>query len=278
MSDRDYWRDTEGRPSGFWATYPATKAILIGLAGIHVLVTLVTGANPQAYGDILDLLGLSVEGTLRQLRVWQLLTCALLHGGVMHLLWNCLGIFIFGRLVEERLGTGRYLRFLLGAQLSASLGFLLLSSIQSTVIPMIGASGVDFGLLVLCAFWYPNLQIYIFFILRAPLWIAAALFVFIEAMMLLERGGGIAHSAHLAGALYGFVYYRWVGEFDQLFAFLGDWQRKRDQRRLELERRRREALRGQVDAILDKVNRDGMAALTDEERRVLKEASERLRR
>jgi len=196
----------------------------------------------------------------------------------MHLLWNCLGILIFGRLVEQRLGMARYLRFLLGAQLTASLGFLLLSSIQSTVVPMIGASGVDFGLLVLCAFWYPNLQIYVFFILRAPLWIAAALFVFIEAMMLFERGGGIAHSAHLAGAIYGFVYYRWVGEFDQLFAFLGDWQRKRNQKRLELERRRREALRGQVDAILDKVNREGMAALTDDERRILKEASERLRR
>jgi len=278
MSDRDYWRDTEGRPSGFWATYPVTKATLIGLAGIHVVVTLVAGANPRAYYDILDLFALSVEGTLRQLRAWQLLTCALLHGGVTHLLFNLLGILIFGRLVEDRLGRGRYVRFLLGAQLSASLGFLLLSSIQSTIVPMIGASGVDFGLLVLCAFWYPNLQIYIFFILRTPLWVAAALFVFIEAMLLLERGGGIAHSAHLAGAVYGFVYYRWVGEFDQLFAFLGDWQRKRNQKRLEHERKRREVLRSQVDEILDKVNREGMAALTDEERRVLKEASERLRR
>jgi membrane associated rhomboid family serine protease len=278
MSDRDYWRDTEGRPSGFWATYPATKAILIGLAGIHVTLTLLGGADPQAYYALRDFLALSIEGTLRQLRVWQLVTCALVHGGVMHLLWNCLGILIFGRLVEQRLGMARYLRFLLGAQLSASLGFLLLASLQSTIVPMIGASGVDFGLLVLCAFWYPSLEILIFFILRAPLWIAAALFVFIEVMLLFERGGGIAHSAHLAGALYGFLYYRWVGEFDQLFAFVGDWRRKRMRRRLEFEQRAREALRGEVDRILDKVNREGMAALTEEERRVLKQASERLRR
>jgi membrane associated rhomboid family serine protease len=278
MSDRDYWRDTEGRPSGFWAIYPATKAVLIGLAGIHVLLTLLGGADRQAYYEVFDFLALSVEGTLRELRVWQLVTCAFVHGGVMHLLWNCLGILVFGRLIEQRLGAKRFLRFLLGAQLAASLGFLLLSSIQHTVVAMVGASGIGFGLIVLCAFWYPSLPIYIFFLLQVQLWIAAVLFVSIEILMLFERGGGIAHSAHLAGALYGLVYYRWVGEFDQLFAFVGDWQRKRMQRRLEYRQREREALRGEVDRILDKVNREGMTALTDEERRILREASARLRR
>ena len=144
--------------------------------------------------------------------------------------------------------------------------------------PMIGASGIDFGLVVLCAFWYPWLHVRLYFLLSCPLWVLAAVYVFAEAMMLLEAGGGVAHSAHLGGALYGFLYYRFVGEFDQLFAVVGRWQARRRQRRLELDRRVHEALRGEVDRILDKVNREGMSALTEAERRALKEASARLRR
>jgi len=278
MSDRDYWRDTTGRPSGFWATYPATKAVVIGLVGVHVVLTLLAGADRQAYYSVQDALALSREGTLRDLRVWQLVTCALVHVGVWHLVWNAFGILIFGRIVEQRLGMAKFLRFLLGAQLTASLGFLFLSSIQDTVMPMVGASGIDFGLLVLCAFWYPNLQILLFFVLAVPLWIAAALFVFIEVMMLFEQGGGIAHSAHLGGALYGLIYYRFVGEFDQVFHALDGWKAKRKRQRLEDTRRADAELRGEVDRILDKVNREGMTALTQKEKRVLKEASERLRR
>jgi hypothetical protein len=143
---------------------------------------------------------------------------------------------------------------------------------------MIGASGIDFGLVVLAAFWYPRLQIMLFFLLAAPLWLAASIWIFIEAMMLLESADSVAHSAHLGGALYGFIYYRFVGEFDQLFAFMHDWRRKRQERQLESQRRVREELRGEVDRILDKVNREGMAALTEEEKRALKDASSRLRR
>lgn len=277
MSDRDYWRETEGRPSGFWVTYPVTKAMVIGLAAIHVLRAFVWNADPALWYAVEDWLALSPEHVLKGFRVWQLVTCALLHGGVWHLVSNCFGFLIFGRLVEQRLGPRKFAWFMLGSQLTASLAFLLLSAVQDTANPMIGASGIDFGLTVLAAFWYPGLRI-IYFLLSVPLWALASLYVFVEAMMLLERGGGVAHAAHLGGALYGFLYYRWVGEFDQLFAFVGNWQAKRRQRRLEYEKRSRAAMRGEVDRILDKVNREGMTALTEQEKRVLKEASARLRR
>lgn len=278
MSGRDYWKDTAGRPSGFWATFPGTKAILITLAAFHVALALLGNVHLPAARAIETALALWPEHVLKDLHVWQLVTCSLLHGSPLHLVFNCIGIFFFGRLVEGRLGLRRFLRFLLGAQLTASLGFLLLAALQDTTAPMIGASGIDFGLIVLCAFWYPGLRILLFFVLATPLWVAAAIFIFIEAMMLLEQGGGVAHSAHLGGALYGLLYYRFVGEFDQLFAFFGDWHAKRQRRRMEHDRRAHDELRGEVDRILDKVNREGMTALTEQERRALKEASARLRR
>jgi membrane associated rhomboid family serine protease len=215
---------------------------------------------------------------LEGLRVWQLVTCALFHGSLFHLLVNCLGIWIFGRLVEERIGARRYLLFALGTVLSASLAFLLLAALRDERLPMIGASGFDFGVMVLCAFWYPRLTLLLFFVLPVPLWAAALLFVVIEATLLLERGGGIAHSAHLGGALYGFLYYRYGGGIERILGGFETWQARRRQREADESRRDEEELRRQVDRILDKVNREGMAALSDGERRFLKEASQRLRR
>src|SRR5262245_45506247 len=114
MSERDYWRDWEGRPSGFWATYPVTKAICIGLGAIQVVYTLAVSADHTLDAAILDLFALSMETTVRDLHVWQLLTCALLHGGVGHLVWNVLGILVFGRIIEQRLGSRKFIRFVIG--------------------------------------------------------------------------------------------------------------------------------------------------------------------
>lgn len=142
---------------------------------------------------------------------------------------------------------------------------------------MIGASGFDFGLLILAALWYPRLTVLVMFVFPAPLWALAAVFGFIELSMLFESDG-VAHSAHVAGGLYGLLYYRYGGRIDRIFSALDGWREKQRRRRREEERRAAEELRGEVDRILDKVNREGMGALTDRERRALKEASERLRR
>jgi membrane associated rhomboid family serine protease len=277
VSDREYWRAPPQR-SPFWATLPATKGLLIGLAGIHAAMAMLSAINRDLSASVFELLALWPEDVLGRLRIWQLATCALLHVDLWHLAFNAMGIWFFGRLVEQRLGARRYILFALGTVVTASLGYLLLSVLEGPRRPMIGASGLDFGVIVLCAFWYPRLTVLLFFVLPVPLWALAALFVFLEAMMLLEQGGGVAHAAHLGGALYGALYFRFMGHFDQLFSGLGAWQHRRRRRRAERERRDSAELRREVDRILDKVNREGMAALTDAERRVLKDASEKLRR
>jgi membrane associated rhomboid family serine protease len=277
MSERDYWREDPGR-SGFWATYPATKAILIGLPSIYVLLSFLASADPGAANAVYGLLALSPGDVLRRFHVWQLVTYALLHGGAWHVIGNCIGIYFFGRLVEQRIGTRRYLLFALGTVVAAALLFLLLSAIQSTRMPMIGASGFDFGVLILSALWYPNLTVLLFFILPAPLWAIAAIYAFWEVSMLFSQADGVAHSAHVAGALYGLLYYRYGERFDRVLGAFDRWRARQQLRKQQAHWRETEELRGEVDRILDKVNREGMSALTDKERRALREASERLRR
>jgi membrane associated rhomboid family serine protease len=279
MSERDYWRDAGDRPPGFWAAYPATKAILIGLAGIHLLLAMIGSANPEAASAVARLLTLRPSDVMGRLYVWQLVTYALLHSpGIGHLLWNCVGIYFFGRLVEQWIGTRRYILFALACVVAGGLGFLLLSAIQDTWLGLIGASGLDFGVLILCALWYPRLTVLVMFVFPAPLWALAAIFGFAEVYMLFRQSDGIAHAAHVAGGLYGLLYWRYGDRIDGVASAFERWRAQQRWRKQQAQRRAAAELRGEVDRILDKVNREGMAALTDDERRVLKEASERLRR
>jgi len=282
MTDRDYMRrgyDGSAPRNPFWATYPATKGLLIGLVAIHVLMAMLKASAPDAWLWIWRVLSLQPDLVLNKFFIWQLATAALLHAqGMWHLLLNCIIIFFFGRIVEQRLGMKRYLLFCLGATVTASLFYLLWGVLRTDLHPMLGASGLGMGLLALAALWYPHMTVLLFFVLPMPLWILAIALLVIELLQALSADSNIAHTAHLGGALYGWIYYRYGARIDSLFRAI---DRNSNERRRKKERRRAEEeqeLRCRLDLILDKVNKEGMPALSDEERRFLKRASARLRR
>jgi hypothetical protein len=110
------------------------------------------------------------------------------------------------------------------------------------------------------------------------MWILAVVLILIDVLSMLQSPGGVAHTAHLGGALYGWVFYRWGGGIERVFGAIDEMAEKK-RRKKEQKRAERDAeLRKEVDRILDKVNREGMTGLTEEERRFLKEASAKLRR
>ena len=283
MADRDYMRADFGSGGGFrhpfWQTYPGTKGIVIGLVGIHVVMALIGATSPRTYDAIHHFLLLQPELALKKLYIWQLVTCGLFHErGIWHLLMNCLMIYIFGRMVERRLGLRRLLLFALATQVTASLAFLLESAVLDQTYPMLGASGYALGVTVLAALWFPHTPVLPSFVLSVPLWVVATIIVISDYLYMLQMPGGVAHSAHLGGAAYAFIYWKYGGGVERVFDAIDNMA---DRQRIKRERKaaKKEAeLRREVDRILDKVNRDGMAALSDEERRFLKEASEKLRR
>jgi membrane associated rhomboid family serine protease len=281
MGEREYLRAEYGGGGGgrspFWATYPVTKALLIALGCIHLVWVLLARASPEAFRTLYEIVLLHPEHALKSFHIWQLVTCAFFHGGIMHLVFNGLMLFFFGRMAEQRLGAKRFIRFCLAAAVSASLAFLLESALLDQIHPMLGASGVALGLIVLVAFWYPRMTILLFFVLPMPLWVVAALAVVIDLFMLIELPGGIAHSAHLGGALYGLLYFKYGGRIERIFQSIDNLAENQRRKKEQRSREREAELRREVDRILDKVNREGMAALSKEERRFLKEASEKLR-
>ena len=279
MSDRDYLRTGfEGEVRNpFWRTHPATKAILVGLLGIHVILVFVKLASTEAWVSVQLALSLRPNAVLDHGYVWQLVTGALLHGDLMHLIWNLLGFWFFGRIVEDRLGVRRYLVFCGAAALAASFAYVAWAVLRSDVVAMVGSSGAVGAIVVLVAFWQPRMTVLVFFILPMPLWVVAAAWVLLDLVQAFEATGDIANMAHLGGALYGFLYHRYAGRFGNVFRAIDRYSE--DRQRAKDERREKDEadLRREIDRILDKVNREGMAALTEAERRFLKKAGGRLR-
>jgi membrane associated rhomboid family serine protease len=136
---------------------------------------------------------------------WQLLTSAFLHGGVAHLATNMFGLWMFGRPVEQALGSPRFLALYLASLATAAGAQLLVTSLLADKAPTLGASGALFGVMAGFAMLYPNRSVMLLFL---PIPMPARLFVLLYALMELFAGvtgtlPGIAHFAHLGGLVGG---------------------------------------------------------------------------
>ncbi len=133
---------------------------------------------------------------------WQLITYALLHGNLMHLFFNGFAIWMFGSQIEHYWGEKKYSIFIITCIIGSGLANALLS--QSAAV---GISGAVYGLLVAYGMMWPNHTIQL---ILPPIPMKAKYFVMIFAGIALissinPRNDGIAHIAHLGGALTGFL-------------------------------------------------------------------------
>ncbi len=145
---------------------------------------------------------------------WQVVTYAFLHGGVFHLFFNMLGLWMFGSELERIWGERRYWQFLLAGVLAAATAQLLVTAATQSMSATVGASGGLFALLLAFGMMFPNRIIMPLF---PPIPMKARTFVIvfgaIELGMGLMNTGGVAHFAHLGGMVGGFLMIRyWRGE------------------------------------------------------------------
>jgi membrane associated rhomboid family serine protease len=130
------------------------------------------------------------------------------HGGFGHLLFNMLALYMFGVPLERHLGSAEYLLFYFVTGIGAGLATLAVNWYSGmALIPVVGASGAIFGLLLAFASYFPDTRIlFMFFLpLRAP--VAVLVFAGIELVSLFSgTRSGVAHLTHLAGLLFGWLY------------------------------------------------------------------------
>ena len=135
-------------------------------------------------------------------------TSMFMHGGLLHVGGNMLYLWIFGDNVEDTLGHGRFLLFYLLSGVAAALGQTAVN--PASAIPMIGASGAIYGLLLAYGLSFPNRPIYLYFLFQIP----AKYFVMIVGAVaflssISAQAGGVSHAAHLGGLVVGYLYLRW---------------------------------------------------------------------
>jgi membrane associated rhomboid family serine protease len=145
---------------------------------------------------------------------WQVVSYGFLHGSILHLFFNMLGLWMFGSELERLWGRSRYAQFLLASLLAAALTQLLITWLSGSNVPTVGASGALFGLLLAFGMLFPNRTIMPLF---PPIPMKARTFVIvfgvIELLFGLSGRSGVAHFAHLGGMLGGFLMIRyWRGQ------------------------------------------------------------------
>lgn len=135
----------------------------------------------------------------------QLITHQFLHGGIFHLLFNMLALLSFGALVEDHFGRKRFIIFYLLCGLGAA--FLHMAMISSSI-PMVGASGAIFGVMIAFAITNPNEKLYLYGIIGIKSkYLVWGLFTLEVILGFLSQGDGVGHFAHCGGAITGILLY-----------------------------------------------------------------------
>lgn len=226
---------------------------------------------------------------------WTFATYMFVHGGFGHLLFNSIALFVFGAAVEGRMGSRQFILYYLYCGVGAAIFAMLLRNFVH-VAPFYGASGAILGVMVAFAMFWPDVEMIVFPIpvpIRARTLVIALIAIDL-VLALWPRNDGLAHPAHLGGAIAGWLFLRL-----QLLSRRGPVEPARSIERVvmvqsgagdEPERRvtptplpRRprpdaETSGAELDRVLDKISATGIASLTAAERRFLDEVSRRKQR
>lgn len=199
---------------------PAVKALLIANVAVFILQTVMGDSLMIIFGLVPYLLW-------RELYFWQILTYQFLHGGLFHILFNMLALWMFGCDLERRWGSRFFFKYYTICVAGGGLLNALLLPNQTG--PSIGASAGIYGVLLAQGILYPDRIIYFYFLfpikMKHFVMIIGAISLYSS---IVATGTGIAHLAHLGGMAFGYLYLRWGNPWVWARIY---WDRYRLQRR-----------------------------------------------
>jgi len=181
--------------------------VTIILIAVNLLAFLATFYLPGG-GRVASLLAMYPDDVLQAGAWWQVVTYMFLHGSWSHIFWNMLALFMFGIQLEKRMGSTEFLVYYLCTGIGAGIVTVLFNAATGQgMIPVVGASGAIYAVLLGFATYFPDARVFVFGLIpiRAP--ILVVIYAGIEIVsQLASLRSGVAHLAHLAGLAFGFVY------------------------------------------------------------------------
>lgn len=263
------------------------KIIYINIAVfvLELLISSFTGLYRSQLNFIDQWFALSSSLDAYITKPWSIVSYGFLHDGFLHILTNCIWLYIFGRLFIEYFTPKQLLNFYLLGTIFGGVFFLTamnyFPAFKNSPHILVGASAGVSAIIIGTATYIPNYELRIPLInIYIKVWHLAAFFVVMDLISLSGSNGG-GHFAHLGGALFGFLYVSRASNKElNLFENISKWF-KRDKSNLKTvyksdnpTPRRKDTLRKsdnqkKIDEILDKIGKSGYDALTKEEKEFL---------
>ena len=297
--------DNYYKPSGFggFSFFPPVIKNLLIINGVIFAITLIMeqlvfNGMPGIY--IVDkwfALNPLAEGY--NFQIWQLITYQFLHANFSHILFNMFGLWMFGMEIENIWGSRKFLYFYLLCGIVAGLFNLFLTPLLGAPPAFtVGASGAIYGVLIAFGLFFPNRYIFLYFFIPVKAKYLIGFFVILEFFMV-NSGGNVAHLAHLGGALAGFVFilldsksnielknmfrkntFQQKTPLNPFGKMANPFKKKpdiQDAHFYDLESGQRDISQAEIDEILDKISNSGYQNLTEQEKKVLFEASKKMK-
>ena len=210
------------RRSSFFGYFPTgVKWLLI----VNTVVFLFTSLFARQFGDDIRLLALAPVAVVQHFAIWQLVTYLFLHGGITHLLFNMLALWMFGTPLESDWGTRQFLKYYFICGIGAGVCDVAMNAmIGNWLTSTIGASGAIYGLLLAFGVCYPEQTVLMGFLFPIKAKYMVMIYAAIELYLSLGVNNGISNIAHLGGMVVGFLYLKSSLPRMKLKLRLPDWR------------------------------------------------------
>ena len=198
-----------------------------------------------------------------QLKIWQPFTYMFFHGDIWHVLINMFVLWMFGSELERAWGKKQFLRFYFITGVGSGLGTMLFG--LHSIVPIVGASGAIYGVLLAYGVMFPNRTVYLYGIIPIKsIWFVIGIGA-IAFFSSFNNFTNISHLTHLFGMIIGYFYLKrpvhfralWFSVFKKVLEYRIQNQEKKISHSIEMEK--------DLNSLLDKINKEGFSSLTEEE-------------
>lgn len=279
--------------------------IFVILAFIKAVMHLKTenGAAAQALFDSSVMTWFALPADFSQIvsKPWTILTHMFVHAGLWHVFGNMLWLWMFGYILQDLTGNRKIFPVFFYGALFGAAAFILSYNLFPALKPYlpvataVGASAGIMAIAVAATFIAPGYRIFPMLNGGIPLWIITAIYLIIDLALIPSNDNTGGHIAHLAGGLGGFLFMysfrkgydwgAWINNFFDWFSNLFNPDRPKKGKVVKSElfyksgkqpyKKSPNVTEQRINEILDKINQKGYSSLSDEEKDLLKRASEK---
>ena len=223
---------------------------------------------------LFDLFGLVPQAIWSDFMIWQPLTYLFFHGNIWHVLINMFVLWMFGSELENAWGRKNFLKYYFMTGIGAGI-VTCLFNLQSNI-PVVGASGAVYGILLAYGLSFPNRTVYLYGLIPIKsIWfvIAIGILAFFSSFQQMTQ---ISHLTHISGMAIGYIFLKRRWRLNDIWFKI---RKKTLEYRIQIEdvkQSKEKALEKDIDYILDKIQKVGFKGLSDQEQNNLYSASKTL--